>query len=45
MNNKYYIKYSYLMFGDPEKRNGFIVCKFYDVLVGQQLLNKLNNDK
>ena len=33
------------MFGDPKERNGFIVCKFYDVLVGQQLLNKLNNDK
>lgn len=43
MDNKiFYTKGDYILFGNPEERNGFIVCKTYKTRVKIHLLDKLN---
>ena len=40
----YYQKGKYILYGNPELRNGKIVCKFYNKDIGNYLLRVLNND-
>lgn len=42
MKDKYYIKGNYVLFGNPEKRDGKIYLKFYDKEIGENLVNFLN---
>ena len=41
--NKFYIRRTYILFGNPEERNGKIILEFYGEEIGKSLCFILNN--